>query len=245
VTSPTTVTAPPVTNVTQTAAPVTEPNIDLFGSEPTPPPRPNVDVMDDDFFTQIPTNTTTSYSQPQHQQQYSESSKIDLANLFAPSVPPPNPYANMFPPSQQNVYGQQQQGGFQQQAPMYGGGQQSPFGGGITSSVPNPQIQQAAQTGFRQSPVPFAQPNFIQPAQPNTMAMPLLPTPLNPMQQQQQLENSPPTPIAPPSVTSPFAGIDAFGSGQPSASFRPATKEAFFPATPAKTIQQLQMEKKP
>lgn len=63
-----------------------------------------------------------------------------------------------------------------------------------------------------------------------------------PLQTQQiLLSPTPLSPVAPPTVTSPFADFDFLGGGSSSA--KPA-KDLFNPTTgPAKTIQQMQMEK--
>jgi hypothetical protein len=65
---------------------------------------------------------------------------------------------------------------------------------------------------------------FVQPQQQNPLSAPLL------------------SPVAPPSVTSPFAGLDLLGSLSSGAPVK-STKELFNPTAPAKTMQQLLMEK--
>ena len=103
--------------------------------------------------------------------------------------------------------------------------------------------------------VPPAQPSllnttptlFQQPQRPSTpLSMPLLPQQQQPPPSQQQLNSLSPTilsPVAPPTVTSPFADLDIFG-GLSSGATAKTTKELFFPpSSTTKTMQQLQMEK--
>jgi hypothetical protein len=90
-----------------------------------------------------------------------------------------------------------------------------------------------------------AQPNLLNsiPTFPQQPQRPVLPT-SSVLQQQPDYSNPGPTsPVAPPSVTSPFAGLDIF-SGLSSGTAAKTTKDLFLPvAAPAKTIQQMQIEK--
>jgi hypothetical protein len=73
---------------------------------------------------------------------------------------------------------------------------------------------------------------------------PSTPTSVPFVQQQQQNPLSAPllSPVAPPSVTSPFAGLDLLGSLSSGAAVK-STKELFNATPPPKTMQQLLMEK--
>ncbi|CAF1174385.1 unnamed protein product, partial [Didymodactylos carnosus] len=247
-------TQPPPPSIWEASAavqpPVNQPfpaNTNLFGFDPAPAPTQvpqpkSVNVIDSDDLWNVPTSSTNPHVQATPSNLTGPSN--DLSSVFNAPTQPSNQFQPMFMQPQQPQQPQYQSNiSFQQQAqfgqqPIPGQSQQ-PYG--IT-----PQ--------YRQSPVPpqfGVTPTPIQPQQqtaPVNMPPPLLPSPLNPMQQQQLqqqsfLQNSPPTPVAPPSVTSPFADFDFFG--QPVSSVnKPPTKEAFFPAQPVKSIQQLQMEKK-
>jgi hypothetical protein len=78
-----------------------------------------------------------------------------------------------------------------------------------------------------------------QPQRPSTpLATPLL----SPQPQPNLLNPTPLSPVAPPTVTSPFADFDILG-GLASGVTAKTTKDSFFPSTAPKTMQQLQMEK--
>jgi hypothetical protein len=78
---------------------------------------------------------------------------------------------------------------------------------------------------------------FVQQQRPST------PTTVPFVQQQQNPLSAPLlSPVAPPSVTSPFAGLDLLGSLSSGAAVK-STKELFNATPPPKTMQQLLMEK--
>jgi hypothetical protein len=107
--------------------------------------------------------------------------------------------------------------------------------------------------GFNSTPLPTFSNLYPSTAQPSLLNLPS-PVPaqqqsfmsgmLTPQSavQQGSMATGPTSPLAPPTFTSPFAGLDLLlGTGIPAKT----TKDSFFPLTPAnKSIQQLQMEKK-
>ena len=112
----------------------------------------------------------------------------------------------------------------------------------FSTAVPPPPVASTFNSSYNQ-PIQTnlfnVTPSFPQ-QRPVASTVPLLP------QQQQQpdfLNAGPTSPVAPPTVTSPFAGLDILG-GLTLAAENKTTKSSFFPNTPPpKTMQQLQMEK--
>jgi hypothetical protein len=158
----------------------------------------------------------TTPMQQQQQQKPPASSGGELLDVFANVPPPPVTQPNPY----SNMFVQPPRPQQQQLPPFF----------------PSPPMPQQPQ-------FPFASP-------------PLLPAPLlsqqqQPQQQQQQQQSDlflAPTlsPVAPPTVTNPFSGLDLLGDFTSAPTGKPLTKDAFFPpASSMKSIQQLQMQQKP
>ena len=93
---------------------------------------------------------------------------------------------------------------------------------------------------------PSVPPNVLNATPISPQQPPMSFTTVFPPQQQTNLPSPAPTsPIAPPTVTNPLAGLDLLGdlTSPSSVAPRPAKDSFFPPPPPAKTIQQMQMEK--
>ncbi|CAF1246431.1 unnamed protein product [Rotaria sordida] len=226
--------------------PVSTPEVDLFGSSlpktttttplltsAPPPAAATASLFDDNIWETTPTTTVTQTTQP------------STDHLFAFSEQPPT-VTQQQPPKTVDSLDDLFSGMPTVPQSTTSTGPSNTLFGMFPNTTPTPAPAPTNQySNFYGQPtqqnVLNATPAFNQP-------QPMAFTPMSPQQQQQQpnlLNPSPVSPVAPPTVTSPFAGLDILGGlSAPSTTAAKTTRDAFFPqAASAKTIQQMQMEK--